>query len=289
MGTIATIGFFDGVHRGHQLVLKRLVEEAKRHDSQSMVVTFSNHPKQDMPLLNTLDERIERIKQQGVDSIQLLQFEQVKHLTAKEFMQEMLIEKLHVDCLLMGYDHRFGSDQITDFRIYQAIADSIGLKVINLPQYAPHGHHISSSTIRTLIDMGEIDDANQLLGYNYSIEGHVVEGRHIGRQLGFPTANITPLDEKKLIVGAGVYVARVYSAHEQNGRLGMLNVGTNPTVGGSQNTIEVHILDFDKQLYGEKIKIEIIHRLRGEIKFNTLDQLRRQLEKDKQQCLNYKL
>ena len=285
---IATIGYFDGVHRGHQQVLQRLVEMARDTNDRSLVITFAQHPKADMPLLTTLNERKQKIYDCGVDIVDILDFPTIKHLTAQQFMHQILREELHVKTLLMGYDHRFGSDQIIDFRAYQAMGEHEGIKVIYLPQFAPQGKHISSSVIRNLIEQGDIDSANYLLGYQFSITGNVIQGRQIGRQIGFPTANIEPQDLHKIIPGTGVYVANVYVDTMTVPIRGMLNIGTNPTVGGHESTIEVHLINYSDNLYDKTLNIEFLHRLRGEIHFQSVEDLQHQLRLDKQAVIDYK-
>lgn len=278
---VATIGFFDGVHLGHQQVLKRLAETAHEQADKSMVITFAEHPKADMLLLTTLQERREKIVACGIDIVDVLDFPSISYLTAQEFMHTVLRNQLRVKTLLMGYDHRFGSDQLMDFRSYQALGEKEGIKVICLPQFAPDGRHISSSVIRNLIELGDIDGADRLLGYNYTLAGTVVKGRGIGHRIGFPTANIKPFDSRKIIPGVGVYVAEVESEKWKGKKRGMLNIGSNPTFGCENDSIEVHVLDCDTDLYGSALKLTLLHRLRGEMKFDNAQALRIQLENDK--------
>jgi len=284
---VATVGFFDGVHLGHQDVLRRLVEMASELNDSSVVITFAAHPDPNKPLLTTLEERKQLILECGVDTVHVLDFPSIQALTAREFMHNVLKKQLHVSTLLMGYDHRFGSDQITDFRTYQYLGERENINVVYLPQYAPNGVHISSSVIRCLVEQGDIDEANALLGYDYCLEGIVVQGKHIGRSIGFPTANIQIPDEHKLVAGGGVYVVDVLSDKWSYFKRGMLNIGTNPTVGGEGNTIEVHIFDFNDNLYGCNLQLILRHRLRGEIQFDTLEHLRQQLIIDKQNAILY--
>ncbi len=284
---VATIGFFDGVHLGHQDVLHRLVYTAAELNDSSVVVTFATHPSPDKYLLTTLNERRQRILECGVDMVDVLDFPSIQSLTAREFMHTVLHRQLHVSTLLMGYDHRFGSDLITDFRTYQHLGEKEGIHIVYLPQYAPHGKHVSSSRIRCLIEQGDIDEANTLLGYDYSLEGIVVQGKQIGRSIGFPTANLEPVDSHKLIPGVGVYVVDVMSCQWSIPKRGMLNIGSNPTVGGDNNTIEVHIFDCVDNLYGQSLQITLRHRLRGEIHFSSLDLLKQQLILDRQNAIDY--
>ncbi len=284
---VATIGYFDGVHLGHQQVLKRLVDVAVAAGEKSMVITFAEHPKRGMPLLSTLQERKERILACGVDVVDVLDFPSIRHMTAREFIHSVL-RGLHVTTLLMGYDHRFGSDQMSDFRTYQAIGEMEGVKILCLPQYAFEGKRVSSSIIRSMIEFGDIDEANRMLGYEYSMSGRVVGGRQIGRQIGFPTANLEIPTFNKVVAGTGVYVVDV-ECGKWDGRLrGMLNIGNNPTVGGSDNTIEVNLFDYSDNLYDETLRLVFLHRLRGEMLFYTIDDLKRQLECDRIAARNFR-
>lgn len=283
---VATIGYFDGVHLGHQQVLKRLVDVAVAAGEKSMVITFAEHPKPGMTLLSTLQERKERILACGVDVVDVLDFPSIRYMTAREFIHSIL-RGLHVTTLLMGYDHRFGSDQMSDFRTYQAIGEMEGIKVICLPQYAFEGKRVSSSIIRNLIEFGDIDEANRLLGYEYSMTGRVVDGKKIGRQIGFPTANLEITNPNKVVAGTGVYVVEVESDKWEGRLRGMLNIGDNPTVGGNENTIEVNLFDYSGNLYDETLRIVFLHRLRGEMLFYTIEDLRKQLERDRLAAKEY--
>lgn len=283
MKKAATIGFFDGVHRGHRFLLRSLLDLSAEHCLEPLVVTFRQHPAQVLRvdskplLLNYLQERVDRIKAVGIKQVEVLDFVTIQKLTAKEFMQQLIDNG--VELLLMGYDHRFGSDLLSSHEQYQNLASQVGLRIEFIDEYKQIGQHISSTEIRRLISQGNISQANDLLGYNYCLEGKVVSGNHVGRTIGFPTANIQT-DPIKLIPKAGVYYA-VANYNDKNYKT-LLNIGNNPTINGQKQTIEAHLLDFDKDIYGKKIKLQIVERLRDEIKFDSLEQLREQILKDKQ-------
>lgn len=275
MSYAATIGFFDGVHRGHRFLLSEMRRTAALQGLQTAVITFADHPKAVLdgrtpPLLTTYDERIARLREQQPDEIYCFRFDIIRDMTAAEFMA-VLHRQCQVDTLVMGYDQHFGSDRITDFDNYRRLGEQAGLRLITVPQ-SPEGD-ISSSKIRTLLQQGGLTDANALLGYEYSLTGKVVHGRGIGSQIGFPTANIqTPPD--KLLPKAGVYAAVT------DGRKAVVNIGTNPTVGGTETTVEMHLPHYNGSLYGETVTVRLLRRLRDEITFADTDALCRQIEQD---------
>lgn len=269
---VATIGFFDGVHAGHRYLIERLREEAAARSMQSAVITFEQHPKlsltgQSPDLLTTFDERIALLKAQHLDEIYCFQFEVVKRMTAREFMH-ILHKQCQVNVLLMGYDHHFGSDHLASIDDYIRMGKQVGLTV--LPQHqAPEGD-VSSTKIRCAILSGDMPTATQMLGTPYSLTGTVVHGRHIGHTIGFPTANLSVASEK-LIPASGVYAAQV------NGKDAILNIGNNPTVGNSEQSIELHIPNFSGDLYNQTLTVSILRRIRDEKKFATLDELKQQI------------
>ncbi len=277
MAYTATIGFFDGVHRGHHFLINQLLATAQMRGEQSAIITFEHHPKnylnQPVPqLLTTYDERITLLKDCGVDEIFCFQFDIIQQLTAREFMT-ILHQRCGVTTLLMGYDHRFGSDQITDLATYQRIGQECGVQVMAIGQ-SPEGA-ISSSTIRRALSAGQIEQANRMLGYPYLLQGMVVHGKAIGRTLGFPTANIS-VDEHKLLPLSGVYAATIRWDHTAYNAI--VNIGTNPTIEGEKAaTVEVHIPQFNESIYGTHVQLQLLRYIRGEKKFATLDELRQQI------------
>ena len=275
MSYAATIGFFDGVHTGHRYVLERLQQTACEHGLRSAVVVFAEHPQsvlqsKQVPLLTTPSEREALLHQAGIDEVLSFRFADVQAYSAEAFMR-LLHERYGVNLLVMGYDHRFGSDRLTDFAAYQTLAEHVGLSILRLPQNPQS--EASSTAIRQALLQGEIERANELLGYRYSLTGEVVAGRQIGRSIGFPTANLQ-LPEHKLVPAVGVYACEVM------GRKAVLNIGTNPTVQGTERTVELHLPGFEGDLYGRKLTVRLLHYLRPECRFENLEALRHQIEKD---------
>ena len=284
MNKVATIGFFDGVHLGHTYLLKQLKSEAQQRNMQSVVVTFANHPRLffdpncGLKQLTLSDEKVTLLKQNGVDEVVMLQFdEQLSRLTSREFMQ-LLVEQYEIKVLLMGYDHRFGSDRATLFDEYVEYGRQLGLEVKRCDGFRESEVMVSSSKVRRALELWDIPLANKLLGYKYFIKGRVVEGQKIGRKIGFPTANLQ-INNLKLIPSDGVYVVDVVVKSEVY--RGILNIGTRPTVSGDERTIEVHIIEYEgKELYGETLELRFNKFLRHEQKFSSLDDLREQIRKD---------
>lgn len=293
MAYAATIGFFDGVHRGHQFVIERLRHVALKTGLQAAVITFSEHPQKvltgaKLPLLTTFDERIGLLKAHQLDEIFAFNFDVIREMTAEEFMR-VLHNQCNVELLMMGYDHRFGSDRLTRQEDYQHIADKIGLELVFLPKSSVNAIPEADSTavvpsstkIRKALLSGLIEEANEMLGYPYSLSGEVVEGRHLGRTIGFPTANIN-VAEEKLCPATGVYAASIDDPELGfYGRPVMVNIGSNPTVGGRQITVEAHIPDWDGDLYGKRLTVKLLRYLRAEKKFPSMDALKEQIHKDK--------
>ncbi|MBO5728275.1 MAG: riboflavin biosynthesis protein RibF [Paludibacteraceae bacterium] len=283
IGKVATIGFFDGVHLGHNYLLEQLKSEAQQRNMQSMIVTFANHPRLffdpncGLKQLTLSDEKLTLLKQKGIDDVVMLQFdEQLSRLTSREFMQ-LLVEKHGVKLLLMGYDHRFGSDRGTSFDEYVEYGQQIGLKVKRCNGFSESEVMVSSSKVRRALEFWDIPLANKLLGYKYFVAGRVVDGKKIGRQIGFPTANLQ-IDSLKLIPSDGVYVVEVELEGVEY--RGVLNIGTRPTVSGVERTVEVHIIGFTGDLYGKEISLRFLKFLRHEMKFSSLEELREQIQKD---------
>lgn len=281
--SVCTIGSFDGVHQGHKFVVSQVMEQAKKRGLTSLVVTFSNHPLKVLrpdfrPQLLTLeDEKVELLKETGVDGIALLEFtKELSQLSAHEFMQKILKEQLGAKVLIIGYDNHFGHDHKT-FEDYVEYGKELGIEVIKNTEL-PSDFKASSTAVRNALNQGDILAANKILGYPYYIKGKVVNGFHIGRKIGFPTANIeVPAD--KLIPMDGVYCVKALD------HIGMMNIGYRPTLdNGPQRSLEVHLLDFDGNLYGDEIKIEFLKFLRGEKKFDSIEQLQQQLKQDEKEC-----
>ena len=279
MPRIATIGFFDGVHRGHRFLFAQLHEHAKHHQLTPAIYTFDCHPKelltgQAPAMLTTHDERKALLQNYG--EVHFLDFAAVQQLTAEQFMC-YLKEQEGVETLLMGYDHHFGSDRLKGFHEYEKIAHKIGLHIERAHECLVDGVPVSSSRIRKLMAAAQIDQVNRLLGYTYSISGVVEHGNAIGATLGFPTANIR-LDSAKQLPASGVYsvVAQVNGVEYK----ALANIGTNPTVGNDHLSLEVHLLNFQGDLYDQSLTISFLHFLREEKKFASLDELKLQIAED---------
>ena len=283
-GLVATIGVFDGVHRGHRLLFEQLQSLAYAEGLQPVIYTFRQHPLevlrgQSPAMLTTLEERVAML--QCFAEVRLLDFREVQHLTAEDFMHRLHDED-GVQTLLMGYDHRFGSDRLTDFADYQRLAARVGLQVCHATECLDEGAPVSSSRIRHLIEQGRIEDANRLLGYPYAISGMVVHGNGIGSTLGFPTANIS-YSPSKLLPLSGVYSATVdiqgMSSLYEKGRA-VVNIGTNPTIGNIRTTVEAHLLDFSGSLYDHTLTIHFQRFIRPERRFSSLAALTTQIRSD---------
>lgn len=286
--SIATVGFFDGVHAGHRFLLEELKSLAQDRNLDSLIVTFSTHPRKVLnpdfhpELLTLLSEKLQQIETMGIDSCVVLDFTlEMAHLSAFDFLKTVLKEQLNVKTLVVGHDHRFGHNRAEDITDYKRYGELLGMEVIQAQQYTTLNDLIvSSSVIRKTLQMGDVELANRLLTYQYSIRGKVVEGFKVGRKIGFPTANLQIFDSTKLIPGHGVYAVVVH----WNGAKypAMMNIGTRPTLNNGDNTsLEVHLLDFNEDIYSHEITVEFIRKIRDEKKMNGLTELIEQLTKDK--------
>lgn len=279
MPKIATIGFFDGVHRGHRFLFAQLQEHARLLHLSPVIYTFSEHPKQLLTgqspaMLTTNAERETLLRAYG--EVCFLDFSAVQHLTAEQFMR-YLHDEQDVDALVIGYDHHFGSDRLKGFAEYERIARKIGLHIERAHECLVDGLPVSSSRIRKLLAAAQIDQVNRLLGYTYSISGVVEHGNAIGTKLGFPTANIR-LNSAKQLPASGVYsvVAQVNGVEYK----ALANIGTNPTVGNDHLSLEVHLLEFQGDLYDQPLTISFLSFLRKEKKFSSLEELKQQIATD---------
>lgn len=294
----ATIGFFDGVHKGHQYLISQLQTMAREEGLQTMVITFERHPRQVLhsawqpQLLSSLEEKKELLRQTGIDMLIVLRFdEQMAQLSAREFMEEVLYQQLRARLLLTGYDNRFGHDRTETFKDYQRYGREIGIDVRGGLPLGNDGQQISSSLVRRLLNEGQVEDANNCLGRAYTLTGTVVHGQQIGRQLGFPTANIKLEEDCRLVPAKGVYAVTIERRQEDHSQTagdrrtrllyeGMMNIGTRPTFDGHEVTLEVNLFNFNGDLYGQRLTITFIHRLRGEQHFNSPEELKAQMERD---------
>ena len=282
MGYVATIGMFDGVHLGHQFVLRHVVETAREQGLQSMAITFDQTMHRDQ-VLTSLDAKRLLLSKTGVDRIEVLQFtDELRQMTAREFMQQVLKEQLDVKILLTGYDNRFGHNREEGFDDYVRYGKELGIEVKSLPP-APskgRGRTISSSFIRQLLTEGHVGKASEGLGYPYTILGRVEHGEHVGTKLGFPTANLVPVDEKQLIPAAGAYAVKVRVENSVEWKHGMMNIGMRPTFDGHKRTLEVHIFRLNEDLYGQQMLVSFVERLREEQRFENVEALISQLQQD---------
>ena len=290
---VATIGFFDGVHRGHCSLLSQVVRQAAQRNRQSTVVTFDIHPRQLVNpdfqplLLTTLDEKLQLLSLQGIDRVSVLHFdEQMASLSARDFMSVVLSRQLNVDTLVLGYDSRFGHGRTAGFADYEAYGRSMGIDVLRAtPLLSDDGTPVSSSLVRNLLLSGNIAQANDALGRRYSLTGNVVEGFHEGRRLGFPTANLALADRQRLVPGRGVYAVWAELTGYSEPMPAMMNIGTRPTYNGSSQTLEVHIIGYEGDLYGQDVTVTFAERIRSEQPFDSPSALASQLQLDRKACI----
>lgn len=287
----ATIGFFDGVHKGHQYVIARLKEYAKAQGLGSMAITFRQHPRQVLQqdyipkLLTPCTRKLHLLEETGIDRVVAMNFtKELAAFTAREYM-EYLHKEYAVDQLLIGYDNRFGRNRSKGFEDYVRYGREIGMEVVCNDALNNEGENISSSMLRRLLTEGEVAQANECLGREFSFPGLVVRGFGEGRKIGFPTANMS-IHEEQFIPKRGVYAVRVAVEGYEEQFMGMMNIGCRPTYGEFKETVEVNILDFDADIYDRHINVCFVERIRDEKRFNSIDELKVQLEKDKQQIRN---
>jgi riboflavin kinase/FMN adenylyltransferase len=290
---VVTIGIFDGVHRGHRVLLDTLVKIASSTGSDSVVITFNPHPRlvldkgsNSLHFLSTLDEKKTLLAKAQVGHLVIIPFTQAfSRMKACDFVSRILAEKLKTRHLIMGHDHHFGSGREGNYKTVAQCASALGFDVMQLKGLQSREGIISSSMIREALIKGDLDNANKWLGYAYSMTGEVIEGRKLGRKLGFPTANLNPVDKFKLIPANGVYAVEVKTGRET--KPGMLSIGTNPTVSADpgKRSVEVHIFDFNKDIYGQRAEVFFRYRLRDEIRFNNIEKLTEQMEQDREIAL----
>jgi len=283
--TILTIGTFDGVHIGHQKIIERLNQIKVTIEGKSAILTFFPHPrrvlnkKNELKMLTTIDEKIQLLKNLGLDHLIIEPFtEEFSQLSAKEFVENILVDRLRIKTLVIGYDHQFGKNREGDFKQLQKYGEAFDFKLESIPAQDIDNVAISSTKIRNAVNEGDILKANSFLGYNYLLTGEVVKGKGLGRKIKFPTINIQINEDYKLIPKTGVYI--VQTSIENSIVYGIMNIGYRPTINGKTQTIEVHLIDFQEDLYGKKIQIEILNRLRDEQKFDSLVSLTQQIQKD---------
>ena len=302
---VVTIGTFDGVHTGHQQIIQLMLDEAEKINGETVIITFHPHPRQviaarqaELFLLNTIQEKISLLEKYGIQHLVVTPFTEAFSLqTAEEYIEQFLVKTFHPHTIIIGHDHRFGKSRSGNFELLQEKSTQHHFVVKEIPGFMLQNNTISSTVIREALQKGNINTANEYLGYPYFFSGTVVEGNKLGRTIGYPTANLKIEEEKKLIPGNGVYAVEVVGSSEWeigNGEMqtakkykGMMNIGIRPTVEGTNRMIEVNIFDFDREIYGDSLTIHVKKRLRNEQKFTGLEALKEQLGKDKEQALNW--
>ncbi len=290
---VVTSGTFDGVHQGHRKILSRLSQVSKQLQGETVVLTFWPHPRMvvsedshGLQLLSTIEEKIELFRELKIDHLIILPFTRAfSELSPTAFIRQVLVESIGTKRFVIGYDHRFGRNREGSFEFLQRIAPDYGFKVEEISRQDIDELAISSTRIRKALLAGDVEIANGLLGRPYSFSGVVVKGKQLGRTLGYPTANIEVKENYKLIPANGVYAVVV--KHKESTHQGMLNIGTRPTVDGTSRTIEVNLFNFNQDIYGERLSVELIAYLRPELKFANLDDLVTQISEDQRQATKY--
>lgn len=280
-----SLGMFDGVHLGHQSIINALHEVSSEKGLESAILTFWPHPRlvfnpnEDLKLLNTLEEKSQLLSSFGIENLFLKEFdEEFRNLSGEEFVRQILVDKLNVKHLIVGYDHVFGKNRSGNFELLENLAPELGFEVVQMEAVNIHNKNISSTKVRNALLEGQIKEANELLGYHYPVSGTVTDGKKLGRTIGYPTANIE-VNRLKLLPKKGAYITDVFIDGEQY--RGMLSIGTNPTVEGTDLTTEVYILDFDQDIYGKEITVAFREFLHEEIKFESIEKLIERLDEDK--------
>ena len=288
--SILTLGTFDGVHKGHRKIISNLKSEAKRNNLRSIILTFFPHPRnivssEIIKSISTIDEKIKIFSNLGVDELIIQKFDKsFASMDAKEFI-ELLVNNLKIKKIIVGYNHRFGKNRSADINVLKDFSLKYDFEVLEIKAFEVENIKISSTKIRDAIQQGNINLCNNYLGYNFNINGDVVKGKSIGKSIGFPTANIKIAEGYKIMPKNGVYLVRCFFEKEK--LYGMMNIGFNPTFGSNDKTLEVNIFDFDKDLYGETIRIEFLNFIREEIKFENVELLQNQLIKDRENCIKH--
>ena len=300
---VVTIGTFDGVHAGHRKIIEQLQKEATQINGETVIITFHPHPRSvvkegqsAVPILTTLPEKIELLDELKINHLVVIPFnEAFASQTAEEYIEAFLYQKFHPHTIIIGYDHKFGKGRSGNYQLLEVYGDKLGFIVKEIPEHVLNEITISSTKIRGALLNHDVTTANRFLSYDYFFEGLVVKGKQLGRTLGYPTANIEVQDKEKLIPGNGIYTVEarlvsdewsVGSKEDIDTLQGMMSIGLNPTVSGTQRTIEVNLFNFNKDIYGQTLRIFLKHYLRAEEKFNGLDALIQQLHKDKTDSLS---
>ncbi|MBN2869021.1 MAG: bifunctional riboflavin kinase/FAD synthetase [Flavobacteriaceae bacterium] len=290
--TVLTIGTFDGVHIGHQKIIKRLVEVSKIKNLTPSLLTFFPHPRMvlqkdaNIKLINTIDEKKDILKRFGISNLVIKEFtKEFSRLTAEDFVKNILVEDLKAKHIIIGYDHHFGRNRNANIDDLKQFGKSFDFDVEEISKQDINDVAVSSTKIRAALKEGDIKTANTYLGYNFMLTGKVIDGKKLGKTINYPTANLYIEETYKLIPKHGVYVVK--STIDNKEVFGMTNIGYNPTVNGKHQTIETHFFDFNKNLYGKNLKIELLQRLRDEQKFSSVEELQSQLHIDKKNALEF--
>ena len=290
---VITIGTFDGVHTGHQQIIQQLQQEAAVIKGETVIITFHPHPRaivsggsKQVKLLNTLEEKIELLHAKGINHVVVVPFnEAFANQSAEEYVEHFLVNTFHPHTIIIGYDHKFGKGRLGDYHLMEALAPKYNFILKEIPGHVLNDVTVSSTRIREAIAACNIETANQNLGYTFFFEGKVVHGNKIGRTLGYPTANLQPQEEEKILPANGIYA--VVATIEGNTELlkGMMSIGVRPTIGGTRRVIEINLFNFNADIYDRHVRVYVKHFLRPEIKYEGLEALTAQLHKDKEQSI----
>jgi riboflavin kinase/FMN adenylyltransferase len=290
---VVTIGTFDGVHLGHQQIINQLNNEAASINGETVIITFHPHPRKivsggtsDVKILTTLEEKIELLNKHGVQHLVVVPFtDEFSEQSAEEYVKDFIVSKFQPHTIIIGYDHHYGKGRKGDYHLLEKMGEQYGYTVKEISEHILNEITISSTKIRGALLHNDITTANAFIGHKYFFSGVIIEGDKIGRTIGYPTANIKMNDEEKLVPGDGVYAVDVILNKDCSRHKGMMYIGTRPVVNGKYRVIEVNIFDFDKDIYGETLKVELHHFIREDLPFKGLEELKVQLRKDKEATL----
>ncbi len=290
---VITIGTFDGVHTGHQQIIQQLLQEAAAIGGETVIITFHPHPRKivaggskQVKLLNTLEEKIELLHLRGIHHVVVVPFDEAfANQTAEDYVKNFLVDTFHPHTIIIGYDHKFGNGRTGDYHLLEELAVKYGFQLKEIPEHVLNDVTVSSTRIRAAIAACDIETANKYLGYNFFFEGKVIHGNKLGRTLGYPTANLQPQEEEKLLPAKGIYAVEAKVEGSDDILQGMMSIGIRPTIGGTMQVIEVNIFNFEKDIYDRHVRVYVKYFLRSEVKYESLEQLTTQLHKDKEQSL----
>lgn len=290
--TVLSVGTFDGVHKAHRQIINKVLQLSKNNKSRSFIVTFEPHPQEvlknkhpDIKILSTLDEKLSLFESLGIENTLVIKFTmEFSKTSPEEFYESLIYKHIGLSDIVLGYDHGFGKDREGNYQTLLKLGEKLGFRIHREDEIDTEGEPVSSTRIRNYLQTGKIRDANVLLGNEYMLEGRVIEGDKSGRTLGYPTANIKPMAENKVIPGDGIYAVR--AVHNTDEYYGMMSIGYRPTLTeGKRKVIEVNLFDYSSDLYGEKLKIHFLEKLRDEVKFKNREELIEQLKEDKENSL----